>query len=130
MPLVFIEQLEMDDNWDWFINLSGVISICCCFFLMWIVLLSDQVQRDPFASSTDSIPQPSNGVTQETKESIKALRAMLYNLNEFAGDSRNVIFLAWNRKLANSSHISTGLPSIESWYAGRIYLGHQFDHTY
>ena len=81
MPLVFIEQLEMDDNWDWFINLSGVISICCCFFLMWIVLLSDQVQRDPFASSTDSIPQPSNGVTQETKESIKALRAMLYNLN-------------------------------------------------
>ena len=78
MPLAFIEQPEVDDNWDWFINLSGGISICCCFFFMWMVLLSDQVQRDPFVlSGIDSIPQPSNGVTQETKESIKALRAML-----------------------------------------------------
>ena len=112
MPLVFIEQVEMDDNWDWFINLSGVISICCCFFLMWIVLLSDQVQRDPFASGTDSIPQPSNGVTQETKESIKALRAMLYNLNESAGGSRNVIF---NKILSgvNLPYLESGLGQLQ-----------------
>ena len=107
MPLAFIERPEVDDNWDWFINLSGGISICCCFFFMWMVLLSDQVQRDPFVlSGIDSIPQPSNGVTQETKESIKALRAMLYNLNEFAGDSRNVIF---NKILSG-----VNLPCLES----------------
>ena len=85
MPLTLIKQSETDDNWDWFINLSGLISIFCCFFLMLLVLLSDQVERNPFSlSGTDSTPQPSKETTQKTKESIKALRAMLYNLNEFA----------------------------------------------
>ena len=99
MALELIEQSEVDDNWDWSINLSGVISICCCFFFMWLALLSDQVQRDPFGLlDTDSILQDSSESTQDTKESIRALRAMLHNLEGFADGNRNVIF---NKRLSD-----------------------------
>ena len=74
---------------------------------MLLVLLSDQVQRNPFSlSDTDSIPEPSKETTQETKESIKALRAMLYNLNEFANVNRNVI----SNRILNGVNI----PNLES----------------
>ena len=107
MSLDLIEQSEVDDNWDWFLNLSGIIIIIICFFLMWMVLLSDQVQRDPFAlPDAVSIPYPTDEVTQETKESIKALNAMLYNLKGFADDSGNIIF---NRRLSG-----VNLPYLES----------------
>ena len=99
MALELIEKSEVDDNWDWSINLSGVISICCCFFFMWLALLSDQVQRDPFGLlDTDSILQDSSESTQDTKESIRALRAMLHNLEGFADGNRNVIF---NKRLSD-----------------------------
>ena len=85
---------------------------------MLLVLLSDQVERNPFSlSGTDSTPQPSKEPTQKTKESIKALRAMLYNLNEFANVNRNVIF---NRILnvVNIPNLESDLGQIQITFNG------------